>query len=788
MALLTGLLLCANGLRPESCAADGPPQIPIINEIANLRDDQQYIGQERVWRFNALEMHQDQDSEIIEATGDAMAKSGDDYMLADFARYYKSTGWLYLRGHVRIRWGAYSFEAEEAEFDLNSKVGWMKNGRMLTENPSFFISGKTIRKLDERTYAFEDATMTGCESPAGATVPWSLRAENALVTQDDVAQLYQPRFSIEGLPVLYFPYLSFSTRTKRTSGLLFPEFGNSSVRGAFFRQPFYMVLDDENDMTLTEEIMSSRGLRNTLEFRSMPEAGTKLHLRMDYLHDSKTAPTEGDALSQFSGDGLLRPDADRYWLRGKFDGRLPDTDWKVKVDADFVSDQDYLREFPGYTDDRDTLLNLFGRDIATRDSLTHSSTVLISRDYADYDVNFRSGFTENLSYRNGNLPASSNPTTQYLPELSAYLHRQNLGPTPLEFEAGSDLAYLWRRSGSTASRLELDPQVTMPMQAGIFSIIPSAGLRQTSYAIEGRSADTDPSGSSFETRTVPQASTAAFTEFYRVYDLGNAPLDATVDNAGNSVWTKMRHVMQPRLEYNWVDKPDNTHIPDFDDIDRPTGTNELTYSLTNILGRKRSSVALSGRPGNSYEPVANTDTLDFLRLRLEESYDVNEANRETDLDRFSRQPFTDMLADISLSPGIATLTNRTYVSPYSGEVTEHEHALTVATQTLGSYTMTFDFLNDARRAYFRQLQTPLKTAGIQAQVPLGQDFRLDVRHSRDLRNGDNINAMVSLTYFHYCFDTVLLYRDDAHDRSISLQFVLLGLASPSFGYGLGSSD
>ena len=55
-----------------------------------------------------------------------------------------------------------------------------------------------------------------------------------------------------GIPVMYAPYFWHADPSvKRASGLLIPSIGSSSHIGQFASVPYFWVLDDQSDVTIT---------------------------------------------------------------------------------------------------------------------------------------------------------------------------------------------------------------------------------------------------------------------------------------------------------------------------------------------------------------------------------------------------------------------------------------------------------------------------------------------------------------------------------------------------------
>lgn len=790
LAFALGLLLLA--LLPSFAIA----QAPRLGTLGDLlpREAVRPSFEDQRWRLTAESISADHLTEIVEAQGDVLARSGDDYLLADFARYFRVSEWIYLQGNVQARFDKYYLEAEEAEFDLRNRVGWLKKGRIITEAPHISIASKHIEKKGDLNYSFEAAEITACEDDPAA---WSIKVSSAEITPGDRVVLWNARLRALDMPVFYMPYLAFPIVEGRTSGLLFPDMGSSNRDGLTYLQPIFFAINDENDATLTEFYMSRRGLMHDLEFRSTPDSASTFWLRGSWLHDRLTASSEAEEDSQFGGDGFIRPNRDRYWLRGMGDSYLLDPDWKLKFNVDYVSDQNYLREFRsrqiGYNRSRNTLLNRFGRDIDTADSLTRSSAMLLSRQSGDYGLNFKTTYTQNLAFMNDNLAPEDNPTIQRLPEVSAFAYRSALWSTPLEWEAQSELVNFWRRKGTTGTRLDLRPQLSLPLTSPYGSIIPSLGWRQTVYAIDkyeaipeqaaGYSnysgADQPISGDDYLSRGLPDVTVAAMSEFSRTFELWDAP-EVSLGAAGESSWTRLRHTLQPRVEYSWIPNVSQDDLPVFDSVDRIEQASILRYSLTNIFDRKRQAVVLAPQPGNFHLPQEIVDYRQFLRLRLAQSYDFIEQERTDLLERYPRRPFSDIEAEVILFPeDYLSLTSRTFFSPYDLNVTEHEHWLTLYYKDLANLRFGLDFLHEIDTYERRDQDKRLRTATFGGTFHLLRDWILDANYQVDLLRSQDVSKSVSLTYRYHCFDFQVEFYDDNFEQSYTFRVNLLGISSPS---------
>jgi lipopolysaccharide export system protein LptA len=124
------------------------------------------------WRLLADKTAASHDNQYIEAFGNVVLDRGDDYIRAEYARYYQSTKWVFLKGNVDAKFQGDFLKAEEAEFDLNTNTGWLKNGQIFMEDPHMYFEGAVLKKTGAETYEFREATITVCDGDRPA---WSIK-------------------------------------------------------------------------------------------------------------------------------------------------------------------------------------------------------------------------------------------------------------------------------------------------------------------------------------------------------------------------------------------------------------------------------------------------------------------------------------------------------------------------------------------------------------------------------------------------------------------------------------
>ncbi len=438
------------------------------------------------------------------------------------------------------------------------------------------------------------------------------------------------------------------------------------------------------------------------------------------------------------------------------------------VDLDLVSDQNYLREFSrghsGYRASQDEFMDKFNRGLDAADSVERKNRVLVHRSWDKYGLAGKFEYTQNLEYWNDNKPSDQDPTVQRLPEVDFFAYKDAL-VGPLEWEAQAKFDYFWRSFGTTATRLDLHPVFSLPMQTGGLTLIPRLGLRQTLYGVsEYENEESTTTDNKLPMRLMVEGGVNAFTEFSRVYSFGGDKLAATKSNEGKSRWTGMKHSIIPRVDYSYIpnSKRQNS-LPYFDELDRIRKTNEITYSLTNVLDRRRESVSMS-MEGDRATPTISSDYLDFARFMIEQSYDWNEAVRNDELERYERRPFSDVMAQITLKPeDYITLDSKTWISPYQGTVTEHLHTLTLRHEGWGDISFSYDYLSNVDE-YKRSRISPMQILGLRTSVEISDAWTLRLGYRRDFENNKDLEKSIGLSWQHECFSAGFLFAIDENDN------------------------
>jgi LPS-assembly protein len=242
-ALCIAALLAVAPLR-EAAAAGGAPQPPVL--------------------FRADEVQYDQDLGLVVLKGNVELDQQEQVLLADTVTYNERTDTANASGHVSLLQptGEVIF-ADFLELHDHMRDGFVQNIRMLLSDRSR-LAGNTARRVEGNRTEIRRGVYSACEpcekDPTRAPI-WQIKGET--VIHDKELQLVEYRdavMEIDGFPVFWTPYLSHpDPSVKRRSGFLFPSFGSSPSLGFHTGIPYYWVISQDKDATITPMITTGGG-------------------------------------------------------------------------------------------------------------------------------------------------------------------------------------------------------------------------------------------------------------------------------------------------------------------------------------------------------------------------------------------------------------------------------------------------------------------------------------------------------------------------------------------------
>ncbi len=714
---------------------------------------------ETPWHIVADTLSFDKNTGLFVAQGNVVVTHDDKTLTSELLEYDKNGEMAFARGNVEMKSRGDRSTADRMLINLKNDRGVLYNGSVFIENNHVYIKGAEIRKIDENTYTADKVSITTCD---GDNPDWKFTGNDLSVTIEGYGTIYNAAFWTKKLPVLYSPFLVFPVKLKRQSGLLPPEFGMSDRKGFEYLQPLYWAINESSDATFYNRYIEKRGDMTGLEYRYILSETSKGTLFFDYLKDDEIDDGTEDATEKWGYEGgAVRDNRNRYWFRMKQDQTLPNGAL-IKVDADVVSDQDYLREFSemknGYDASKEYYARYFGRDIEAEDDAIRTNSLIFSKNWSSYSLNASAIWYDNVVNRVDHL---NDYTLQKLPSVEFRASRRQLSGSPFYYDFDSEYDYFFREDTTDTyrrgQRADLYPRLILPWRyKNWFSLESTAGFRNTTWYISG---DPDASDNLDGThnRQMYDLTFDLSTNLYRIFNTGNDGID------------RIRHAFTPKLTYKFTPEKDQTEYPYFDSTDRIARANTLTLSLNNTLTSRSKPVNEDEGEKKNDSPVPKKFIYNqFCRFKLEQIYDINEAN-ETDpnlfLNKVSREPFRPLYGEIEFIPSeYLSFDADAKWSHYDQQLLEGNAAMSIK-----------DIRGDTLRFEHRYTHDSVKY--LRSYISLIINDRLSVYglNERDLMEGEDLKSSAGLIYTSQCWGIEANYTRKPGDKSYSLTFQLSGL-------------
>lgn len=690
------------------------------------------------WEITADSLTYKSEDGVFLAEGDVVISQKDQVLYAQKAFYNERTGMAKVSGDVRLEAAGDVLEGEKGVFDLKKRTGRIDKGRIFLVKNHFYINADVMEKMGEASYLLKNCTVTTCD---GENPEWSISGSEVKVTIEGYGTVKNAAFNVMGIPLIYVPYAIFPAKTKRQTGLLIPSVAYGSRRGAEVDIPFFWSISDQVDATFYQHYMSKRGYMQGLELRYLADENSRGELLFDILSDRKEKKNlnESDeaALSPFE-----RTNRTRYWLRGKLDQDMP-FGIDARVDADYVSDQDYLREFgqeAGGMSVRPDITRNFGRYVDDRYSPTRVSTLRLSKDWESISVQAASTYNQ----RPEDIPLDG--TAQPLGALNLDLLPVMPAGLPIFFGLESDYGYIWRDSGEKGDRLFLSPEMRIPLRFGRYMEFESS----FKYSYVEQWIDKSPVQEDRQSK--------------KAYETG-ASLSASFDRIYETNWkraTRLKHRIRPVLSYGYrIPQDQNEYQPWFEPIEVEDKINAVSFAIENFLDAR-----LEDEKGNvSYRQWA--------RLSLSQAYSLDETRRDEDPWR-EKEPFEPLTAEIAVKPTPELdLLGSAGWNHYAHEFTQADLSVGLALPGRGAGLHTFEL----DYTYEKDEEESLSLA---LGLDLGRGFSVGTSLSREMDDSEDISRTYWTGYDSQCWGARFIAETSDEDTSLMVVIKLTGLGDIGF--------
>lgn len=438
-----------------------------------------------------------------------------DYVIyADVIEFNQKTKELFAEGRVTMSSKDSVLSGEKLKFNLKTHSGELVDtyGMM---SPFVRYETEKLTQVDLQTLTFKRLDISSCSQ----IVPrWKITGRQGTIKKDNYVEMQNVILRIKNIPVFYLPYLRYPIKKEgRSTGLLFPVFGNSSLRGFSVQNSFFWAIRPNIDMTLNADYF--------------PKLGTGFGNELRYLFKNSSGNARFFYFIYRENNGIYDETDSDYFVEAEHRQTMSFLNSRLILSVNNQSRPEFLRLFD----------NNFDRLLSTNFQTSFSWTSTFSNLSVSLNASHRETYYSFLN---------QSRIVEYLPALSLNLSKQKLGKLPGYFSLAVDFQNV-SRSGATyeeeeslfasdvsSQRLTVVPAYQLPLlKLPWLNFSLNLQSKNTVYA-----KSLDP-----ETKTV--VNEPLYMKYHSVQAFLQGPVFFRIFNSGTH---KLKHVIEPEFEIRYV--------------------------------------------------------------------------------------------------------------------------------------------------------------------------------------------------------------------------------------------
>jgi LPS-assembly protein len=502
---------------------------------------------------------QEAEGSIRHLRGHVRLEMTDKKLQADEVDYDDESGDAELRGNVYYEnyIDGTKLNCDHGKYNVNTETGFFYDVKgtspskivarpgLLTTTQPFYFEGQWAERKEDR-YIIHEGWVTDCKVPKPW---WRLTAPKFDIIPNDRAIAYHAMFHLKRLPLFYAPrYYKSLKKVPRQSGFMTPNIGRSSLYGGMFGLAYYWAISRSYDTFYRIQYLTARGFVHTYDLRGKVTPGTDFSFNLYGVNDRGV--NIGNGVIQKQGGLQFTFDAKSDLGHG----------WEARMEINYLSSFLFRQAFS----------QSFHEAIFSE---SHS-VGFVDKHWASYAINLV--LDRDVEFQS--TTPDDKIVIRKLPEVEFLSRDQQIlgGALPVYFSFDSTAGFYDRtqptfQTRQFVGRVDLYPHLTTAFHWAGFSVTTSVAARETEYE------------SSMQNGVPTGANVLRSAREVRV-----EILPPSLERIYNSPkWlggVKVKHVIEPRIEYALVDGIDNfNRILRFDETDIMSDTNQVTLSLANRL-------------------------------------------------------------------------------------------------------------------------------------------------------------------------------------------------------------
>jgi len=472
--------------------------------------------------------------DILIASGDALITQGTRSIKADRIQINLVTRETEAQGDVLLTQDGDTIACESFTINLDTQVGVVHQAKIFIKNENLHINGRDVQKTGANTYKVHNGTITTCDAD---NPPWRIDAAEIDVEVEGYAVARHPLLRVKNIPVMYLPAVIVPVKLKRQTGFLLPQIGRSNRSGFLMENSFFWAINNQSDATFWLDTATKRGFGTGLEYR----------IKLAEQTDAKLYGYFADETSRYQDDryrNILDRENQRYYVN--FEGQhYFNADTYLKADVSQISDRQFYYDYRSVVQRSKGVIDRS----SSRNYDKQESTVFLNKNFETSNLLVNMNWYRSLQNSNDKIIQNQldDETVQILPQVLYSSMLQPITHTPLFYQLETGYDNFWRESGQRGQRLTMYPQLAMPMLFGSWlRLTPKVGMRGVHFFGLNRTNDNE------RNSVFPTANVNLATSFVRVFEVDGKSLK------------KIRHMIEPGLEYTYVETDQQSDFPKFD--------------------------------------------------------------------------------------------------------------------------------------------------------------------------------------------------------------------------------
>ena len=678
----------------------------------------------------------------LRATGNASILKGNQSITADFIEYDQISEELYAKGEIKITTPDLELKGSELEMSLAENTGSVANASFvanINENSTskfnkelrgtatkIFLEGEDKKKL-------EFAKVTTCEAGQNE---WFITSNETVIDQSSGnIKAKDAVLSLKGIPIMYSPYVDFSTTSQRRSGWLLPTAGTTTTSGFETSIPYYFNLSPTYDATLTSRYMEKRGLQFDGEFRYMKEnfEGTS---QIQYLNKDNESDIDNRYLLDINhkhnfGHGFTGT-IEYEKVKSGDNNYFADMSTSIAVTSQVSLRQTAYLDYEKTDDLSDIKASLKVQEFQ---NLTSASPYELK---PSFNLSFKRDWEDNEDQ------------SLFLQTDANFMYDQ--------FDTGNNAA----KNIATGSRISSTPSVSFPMEASFGYLKPKLMANLRHY-------DLDDAQTSQKSLAVPTVSLDSGLYLDRPFELSGYSFIQT---------------LEPRVFYTYTPYEDQTEIPMFD-----TSLNEL--NSTTIFQENQFSGQDRVMDTNAITTALTTRILDdsgydWALLTMAQRFYLSD-RKVLDETQFDGSSYKGDKSDFLVSAQANLTKSLRLTSEYEYNFSE---------DTTNKFTASGRFTPEPGKVFnasYRQVLNPssgvydVKQYLLSTQWPLSSGWSALASYNYDLYKKQDIESMIGAEYDAGCWSAQMMFHRlqlATSEEATNTFFLMLEIGDlGSFGQG-----